>query len=113
MPRVDERRRHERSTIACPARLLDKSGRFLFRGRAVDVSPGGIRIMGQGGPMLREGLEVWVELTVPSLRSTGPDHRIVKVHGEIRRLNIMGEWKSVVVVIFENDFSERLLDPTL
>ena len=113
MPRVLERRRHVRSPLACPATLLDKGGHFLFRGRAVDISPCGIRIIGQGGPSLREGLVVWVELTVPSVRSTGPDHRTVKVSGEIRRISVMGSWKSVIVVIFESDFAERLLDPTL
>jgi hypothetical protein len=113
MPRILERRRHVRNPLACPATLLDKSGHFLFRGRAVDISPGGIRVMGQGGPALREGLNVWVELMVPSARSSGPAHRTVKVRGEVRRINVMGEWKSVVVVIFESDFAERLLDPTL
>jgi hypothetical protein len=113
MPRVDERRRHTRSPLACPARLLDKSGHLLFNGRAVDISAGGIRIIGQGGPTLSETLPVWVELVVRSLRAAGPGHRIVKVHGEIRRISIMGEWKSVVVVIFDNDFLERMLDPTV
>jgi hypothetical protein len=114
MPRLmTERRRHARTTMACPTRLLDKSGRFLFRGRSVDISLGGIRVVGQGGPTLREGLAVWVELTVPSTRSSGPGHRVVKVHGEIRRVNVMGSWKNVIVVIFDNDFPDRLLDPTL
>ena len=110
---LEERRRHVRSPLACPARLLDKSGHFLFNGRAVDLSAGGIRIIGQGGPTLREGMAVWVELTLPSLRMTGAGNRIVKVRGEIRRINIMGTWKSVIVVTFDNDFTERLLDPTL
>jgi hypothetical protein len=113
MPRLQERRRHTRQPLTCLTRLLDKSGRFLFRGRAVDISPGGIRVIGQGGPSLREGLPVWVELSVPSTRSSGPGFRLVKVYGEVRRVNIMGSWKSVIVVIFDSDFTERLLDPML
>jgi hypothetical protein len=110
---LEERRRSTRTPLACPARLLDKSGHFLFDGRAVDISAGGIRIIGEGGPALREGLPVWVELTVPSVRAADDGRRVLKVHGEIRRMNVSGTWKSVVVVIFDADFPDRLLDPTL
>jgi hypothetical protein len=79
----------------------------------VDIAPGGIRIIGEGGPDLHEGAEVWVTLTVPSARCSGPSTRVVKLRGQVRRINVMGEWKSVIVVIFESDFSDRLLDPTL
>jgi hypothetical protein len=113
MPRVEERRRHTRSPLSCPARLLDKGGHLLFNGRAVDISAGGIRVIGEGGDTLHESLPVWVELVVRSVRTPGPGHRVVKVHGEIRRVSVMGEWKSVVVVIFDNDFMERLLDPVI
>lgn len=113
MPRVCERRRHSRTLLTCPASLLDKSGRLLFSGRAVDIAPGGIRVIGEGGPLLCEGSEVWVALTVPSTRRSGPPTRVVKLRGAIRRINVMGEWKSVIVVIFDNDFSDHLLDPTL
>jgi len=113
MLRVHERRRHSRASLTCPASLLDKAGRLLFCGRAVDIAPGGIRIIGEGGPLLYEGREVWVALTVPSARCGGPPTRAVKLRGAIRRINVMGDWKSVIVVIFENDFSDRLLDPTL
>jgi len=113
MQRVCERRRHSRTPLTCPASLLDKSGRLLFSGRAVDIAPGGIRIIGEGGPLLHEGRDVWVALTVPSTRRSGPPTRQVKLRGQVRRINAMGEWKSVIVVIFESDFSRRLLDPTL
>jgi len=113
MPRLQERRRHEREVLTCPAALRDRSGRMLLKGRAVDVSPCGIRIVGQGGATLREGQGVWVELSVPSLRSSGPRLRVVKMQGEIRRFNVMGEWQSVVVVIFDVDFKKDVLDPTL
>jgi len=113
MPRVRERRRHSRTPLACQTNLLDKAGRLLFSGRAVDIAPGGIRVIGEGGPLLREGRDIWVALTVPSTRRSGPPTRRVKLRGQVRRINAMGEWKSVIVVIFESDFSRRLLDPTL
>jgi len=113
MPRLIERRRHKREPLTCPAVLKDQSGRTVLKGRAADVSPGGIRVIGEGGLPLHEGQPVWVELTLPTVRGTGPRTRIVKLHGEVRRINVMGQWRSVIVVIFENDFSNRLLDPTL
>ncbi|MBM4017778.1 MAG: hypothetical protein FJ288_05530 [Planctomycetes bacterium] len=113
MLRVHERRRHAREVLTCPALLRDKTGRVLFRGRAADVAPGGIRIVGRGGLPLHEGQAVWVELSLPSLRSTGPRTRTVKMSGEVRRINVMGEWRSVIVIIFDSEFSRQLLDPTL
>jgi hypothetical protein len=111
MPLLRERRRHPRQTLTCPAVLRDQSGRVLHRGRAADVSPCGIRVIGKGGAPLREGLFVWVELTLPSLRSSGPRTREVKMRGEIRRVDVMGEWRSVIVVIFETDFVSDLVSP--
>jgi len=113
MPLVRERRRHPRQLLSCPAVLRDKAGHVLHRGRAADVSPCGIRVVGKGGAPLREGMFVWVELTVPSLRSSGPRTRLVKMRGEIRRIDVMGEWRSVIVVIFETDFSTDLLSPLI
>jgi hypothetical protein len=113
MLRVDERRRHEREILTCPVVLRDMAGRALLHGRAADISPGGIRIMAKGGKPLEEGQQVWVELSLPSIRSTGPRTRIVKLAGEIRRINVMGEWRSIVVVIFESEFHRAFLDPTM
>jgi hypothetical protein len=113
MPRLCERRRHERTPLSCPAVLRDTSGRMLLRGRAADVSPCGIRILGSGGLPIREGQPVWVELTTPTLRGTHQRPRVVKMFGQVRRVEVMGQWRSVIVVIFETDFSTRLLDPTL
>jgi hypothetical protein len=113
MPLLRERRRHPRQSLSCPAMLRDKAGRVLLRGRAADVSPCGIRIIGKGGALLQEGEFVWVELTVPSLKSSGPRTREVKMRGEVRRIDVMGEWRSVIVVIFETDFSSDILNPLL
>jgi hypothetical protein len=111
--RVDERRRHQREILTCPAVLRDHAGRVLLRGRAADIAPGGIRIIGKGGRLLEEGQPVWVELSLPSVRATGPQHRIVKLAGEVRRVEIMGEWRSVIVIIFDSEFKRQFLDPTL
>lgn len=62
---------------------------------------------------MREDQPVWVELSVPSLRSTGPRRRIVKVQGAVRRVESMGDWRSIIVVVFETDFPKELLDPML
>jgi len=113
MPMLRERRRHPRQSLSCPAVLRDKGGRVLHRGRAADVSPCGIRVVGKGGAPLQEGLFVWVELTVPSLRTSGPRTREVKMRGEVRRVDVMGEWRSVIVVIFETDFSTDMLGPLM
>ena len=113
MLRVDERRRHERQILTCPVALLDKAGRVLLRGRAADIAPGGIRIIGKGGRPLDEGQLVWVELSLPRVRSAGPRTRIVKLAGEVRRVDVMGEWRSVIVIIFDSEFKREFLDPTL
>jgi hypothetical protein len=85
----------------------------LFRGRAADIAPGGIRIIGKGGRLLEEGQPVWVELTLPRVRATGPRTRLVKLAGEVRRVDVMGEWRSVIVIIFDTEFRREFLDPTL
>ncbi len=113
MVRVKERRRHARYALAFPAVVRDKTGRVLLRGRTADIAPGGIRIIGRGGAALRDALRVWVELSVPQVRATGPRRRLVKLHGEVRRITIMGDWRSAVVVVFDSNFAERLLDPAL
>ena len=113
MRRVEERRRHTRWLITYRAVVRDKAGRLLMRGRGADVSPGGIRIVGPSGEGLQEGMCVWVELAVPSPRSSGPAVRIVKMPGEIRRVTDMGDWKSVLVVVFDSDFKRSLVNPDL
>ena len=81
-----------------------------MRGRGTDVSAYGIRIVGPGSEALQEGAPVWVELTVPNPRASGPHVRIVKMHGEIRRVTDLGDWKGIVVV-FDSNFKRSLLDP--
>jgi hypothetical protein len=85
----------------------------LQRGRAVDISPCGIRVVGPSGAAIRDGQQVWVEISVPRPCRSGPKTRIVKLRGEVRRVEIMGAWRSVIVVLFDTDFSPRLLNPML
>ena len=113
MLRVRERRRHKRLNLTFPAIIRDTSGHVLMRGRSADIAAGGIRVVGHGGGWLHDGLDVWVELTVPSVRASGRPNRTVKLRGEVRRVSVMGEWRSVVVVVFESHFSEHLLAPVL
>ncbi len=113
MLRVDERRRHARLQLVFPATLRDPSGRVLLKGRTADIASGGIRIIGQGGAALRDEQTVWVELSLPRVRASGPDTRTVKMRGQVRRVEVMGEWRSVIVVVFESNFHTRLLDPTI
>lgn len=112
MPRVCERRRHTRTPVALVVVLRDRIGRILLHGRTADMSPCGIKIVGRCGDPLREGGTVWVELSVPNLRRSGPRRRRIKVRGQVRRIVPMGDWESVVVV-FESDFHNAVLDPTL
>ena len=109
MPLLAERRRRPRREVSCPAVLRDQSGRVLLRGRAADISPLGIRILGEGGGALREGQFVWVELTVPAVTLNRTRHRTVKMRGNVRRIEVMGNWRDVIVVIFESEFPNRLL----
>ncbi len=113
MLHVKERRRHPRTALTLPAVIRDRTGRILMKGRSADVAPGGIRIVGRGGSPIRDGQDVWVDLVVPTMRATGRPERHVKLRGEVRRVQVMGEWRSVIVVVFETDFTERLLDPLM
>jgi len=109
--RVEDRRRHNRTALACPAVIRDKGGRILLKGRSADVAPGGIRIIGRGGGVIREGQAVWVEISVEQPSARRRRFRIIKVRGQIRRISVMGEWRSVVVIVFDSDFHEEVLDP--
>jgi len=111
MLRVEERRRHDRVVMVCPAVVRDKTGRIIFRGRTADVSPCGIKVIGPPPAAVTEGLDVWLEIAIPNTVSSGPRSRVVKLRGYIRRITDMGEWKCVVVVVFESDFTLGLVRP--
>jgi hypothetical protein len=111
MLRVKDRRRHPRSEVVCPAELRDKRGRLLFRGRSADVSPCAVKVIGPPPAAISEGMEVWLEVQTPNPGATGPRRRRIKLRGYVRRVTDIGDWKSVIVIIVENDLSPVLLDP--
>ena len=94
-----------------PAVLRDLSGRIIFRGRTVDVAPCGIKVIGPPPAAVTEGLDVWLELKVADPRTKSLRTRVVKLRGYIRRVTDIGDWKSVIVVILETDFSSGLFGP--
>ena len=111
MLHVQDRRRHERMVFTCPVVLKDKAGRVIFKGRSADLTPCGVKVVGPPPAAVSEGMDVWLEMKVQNRRANGPRSRVVKQRGYIRRITDMGEWKSVIVVIIENDLSKRVLEP--
>ena len=109
MLRVQDRRRHARTPVVCPATLRDKRGRILFRGRSADLSPNGVKVVGPPPAAISVGMDVWLEMKVPNPSSTGPRRRCIKVPGFVRRLTDIGDWKSVIVIITDNDVPSDLL----
>jgi len=109
MLRVKNRRRHARSEVVCPVMLRDKRGRILFRGRSADVSPAGVKVVGPPPAAVSVGMDVWLEMQTPNPSSTGPRRRRIKVPGYVRRMTDIGDWKSVIVIIMENELSPDLL----
>lgn len=93
-----ERRQHARTVVACPVRVFDRQGRMILKGKTVDISSGGVKVM---GPMRQEpaaGSEVDVEV---DLRM--PDHgrhgrpQTVRRTATIRRVDLLGDWTAVAL----------------
>jgi len=108
MLRVKDRRRHARSEVVCSALLRDKQGRIVFRGRSVDVSPSGVKVVGPPPAAVSRGMDVWLEMKTANPASRGPRRRRVKVPGFVRRVTDIGDWKSVIVIVVENELSPDL-----
>jgi len=109
MLRVQDRRRHRRAARVWPAVLRDKSGRIIFRGRTIDISPCSVKVVGPPPAAVSEGMDVWLELRVPAAGASGPRQRRLKVHAFVRRVTDIGQWKCVIVVISESDFTPDML----
>ena len=91
----NERRRYPRVGVTCPAKVFDRNQRLLVRGRTVDVSAGGVRIM---GPVVNEpkpGDEVNVEIDL--LLPNTPKPKQVQRRATIRRVELMGEWTALAL----------------
>jgi c-di-GMP-binding flagellar brake protein YcgR len=64
----NERRRHTRHPLGCPARLVDETGRHLASGKTVNISDGGLLMPLDPEAAPQPGQQIDVKLSVP--RST-------------------------------------------
>ena len=90
-----DRRKYPRSAVACPARILDDRRRLLVRGKTVDISAGGVKILGPAVTLPVAGTHVVgeIELLLP-----GADKpREVLRDATVRRVEALGDWTSVVL----------------
>ena len=89
-----ERRRHPRIVITCPARVFDQKRRLLVRGKTVDISAGGVKILGPAAnsPKAGEQVQVEIELALPD-----SPRRQVQRQATIRRVEQMGDWTAVAL----------------
>ncbi len=96
-----ERRKYARQSVTCPARIYDKRKRLLVRGKTVDISVGGVRILGPVArmPAIADQVTVQIDLLLPgSTRS-----RDVERPAIVRRVEEMGEWTAVAVEFCQSD----------
>jgi len=90
-----ERRKYPRSAVSCPARILDRQRRLLVRGKTVDISAGGVKILGPVTTLPVAGTQVVVEI---ELLLPGADKpREVLRDVTVRRVETMGDWTSVIL----------------
>ena len=95
MGEQSEKRRHPRKNLSCPAKVFDSRHRLLVRGKTVDISAGGVKVL---GPTVKEpqvGAEVKVEIDLFLPESS--KKRKVERTANIRRVEIMGQWTSVAL----------------
>jgi len=90
-----ERRKYPRVLVACPARVFDTRRRLLVRGKTVDISASGVRIM---GPAVREAaagsqVDVEIDLLLPDSEKL----RQVERRAVVRRVEALGEWTALAL----------------
>ena len=92
---VPEKRKHPRVVVACPARVFDTHHRLLVRGKTVDISAGGVKIMGPAvrEPVAGHEVEVKIDLLLPDSKKL----RQVERRAVIRRVESLGEWTAVAL----------------
>jgi len=95
MQKEGERRRYVRTILSCPAKVFDSRNRLLVRGKTVDISAGGVKVLGPMGKEPQVGDEVKVEIDLFMPNST--KSRKVERQATIRRVETMGKWTSVAV----------------
>jgi c-di-GMP-binding flagellar brake protein YcgR len=91
----DERRRYPRVVVNCAAKVFDLQRRLLVRGRTVDISAGGVKILGPtvNSPQAGAEVEVEIELALPD----SPRRRQVLRQATVRRVEAMGDWTAVAL----------------
>ena len=95
MQKQRERRHDSRMLLSCPVKVFDKRDRLLVRGKTVDISAGGVKVL---GPMVKEpqiGTEVKVEIDL--FLPNSAKKRKVERTANIRRVEAMGEWTAVAL----------------
>ncbi|NIA20708.1 MAG: hypothetical protein GWP05_01800 [Anaerolineaceae bacterium] len=95
MQKQNDRRRHVRTILSCPAKVFDSRNRLLVRGKTVDISAGGVKVLGPMGKEPQVGDEVKVEIDLFMPDST--KRRKVERPATIRRVETMGKWASVAL----------------
>ena len=95
MQKQVEHRRHARTVLSCPAKVFDSRKRLLVRGKTVDISAGGVKVLGPVGKEPQVGDEVKVEIDLFMPNST--KRRKVERPATIRRVETMGTWTSVAL----------------
>ena len=81
--------------MACPATILDLSDRVVMRGKTVDISAGGVRVLGPAKAPPKAGTQVKVIIDLPVPKSS--KKRQVERQATIRRVDPMGEWTAVAL----------------
>ena len=91
----DEKRQYPRVVVACPARVYDLHRRLLVKGKTVDISSGGVKVLGPaaGDAVAGSEVEVKIDLVLPDSRQL----RQVERKATIRRVERMGDWTAVAL----------------
>lgn len=89
----EERRHYPRTAVACPARILGKRDKLMVKGKTVDISAGGVKVLGPGVHEPKVGGQVRVEINLCLPGQARP--RRISREATVRRVEVMGEWTAV------------------
>lgn len=96
MQKQSERRRYTRTILSCPAKVFDSRKRLLVKGKTVDISAGGVKVLGPLGskePQVGDEVKVEIDLFMPN----STKRRKVERPATVRRVETMGKWTSVAL----------------
>ena len=96
-----ERRKYARQSVSCSARVFDNRKRLIVKGKTVDISVGGVLILGPASrvPEVTDRVRVEIDLLMPGAVKT----REVQRPAVVRRVEAMGEWTAVAVEFEQAD----------